>query len=84
MFHPTSNRLSFFLEISALSVQLAQAGGWQAKAGMLTIEAASGKGGPFGRKNASWASRKKQRWCAVRESYLVAVEEPAEVCFHTE
>ena len=40
MFHPTSNRLSFFLEISALSVQLAQAGGWQAKAGMLTVEAA--------------------------------------------
>ncbi|KAI5121406.1 hypothetical protein M0805_003178 [Coniferiporia weirii] len=79
MFHPTSNRLAGFLEISALSIHLAQSGGWQAKAGMLTIEAASKKSGGFGRKNASWSERKKQRWCAVRESYLVAVDDPGEL-----
>lgn len=79
MFHPTSNRLCGFLEISALFVQLAQSGGWQTKAGMLRIEAASSKSGGFGRKNASWSDRKKQRWCAVRDGYLVAVEEPGEV-----
>ncbi|KAH8114370.1 phospholipase D [Phellopilus nigrolimitatus] len=79
MFHPTSNRLAGFLEISALSISLAQSGGWQAKAGMLTIEAASKKSGGFGRKSVSWTDRKKQRWCAVRDSYLVAVEEPGEI-----
>ena len=79
MFHPTSNRLSGFLEISALSIALAQSGGWQAKAGMLTIEPASKKNGGFGRKSSSWSAKKKQRWCALRESYLVALEEPGEV-----
>ena len=79
MFHPTSNRLAGFLEISALSIQLAQSGGWQAKAGLLTIEPASKKSGGFGRRNASWSDKKKQRWCALREGYLVAVEDPAEV-----
>ena len=79
MFHPTSNRLAGFLEISSLSIQLAQSGGWQAKAGLLTIEPASKKSGGFGRRSATWADKKKQRWCALRESYLVAVEDPAEV-----
>lgn len=78
MFHPTSNRLAGFLEISSLSIQLAQSGGWQAKAGLLTIEPASKKSGGFGRRSATWADKKKQRWCALRESYLVAVEDPAE------
>ncbi|KAL5482529.1 SPO14 [Sanghuangporus weigelae] len=79
MFHPTSNRLAGFLEISALSIHLAQSGGWQAKAGMLTIQPASKKSIGFGRKNASWSSRKKQRWCCLRESYCVALEEPGEL-----
>ena len=80
MFHPSSNRLAGFLEISALSIALAQSGGWQAKAGMLKIEAFSTKSGGFGRKGTRWRERKKQRWCAVRDSYLVALEEPGEVC----
>ncbi|EJC97886.1 phospholipase D [Fomitiporia mediterranea MF3/22] len=79
MFHPTSNRMAGFLEISALSIALAQSGGWQAKAGMLTIESASKKSGGFGKKSSSWSAKRKQRWSALRESYLVAVEEPGEV-----
>ena len=80
MFHPSANRLAGFLEISALSIGLAQSGGWQAKAGMLKIEAFSTKSGGFGRKGVRWREKKKQRWCAVRDSYLVALEEPGEVC----
>ncbi|EIN12579.1 phospholipase D [Punctularia strigosozonata HHB-11173 SS5] len=78
MFHPTSNRLCGFLEISALSIQLAPTGGTQYKAGFLRIDASGSKGGGFGRRSASWAKRKEAKWCAVRESYLVAVEEQGE------
>lgn len=78
MFHPTSNRIAGFLEISALSIALARSGGWQVKAGMLQI-VPSGKGSGFGRKGASTVERKKMRWCSIRESYLVAVEDPGEV-----
>ena len=79
MFHPTANRLAGFLEISALSMALAQSGGAQYKAGFLRIKPSSGKGG-YARKNASWKDKQKQRWCAVRESYLVVLEEMGEVC----
>ena len=75
MFHPSSNRLAGFLEISALSITLAQSGGAQSKAGYLRI--VSSVGG-FGRKAASLKA-KKEVWCAVRESYLVVLEEPGEV-----
>ena len=81
MFHPASNRLAGFLEISALQLQLARSGGWQAKAGYLAVEIATSKLGSFGRKNASRHERGKQRWCAVRESYLVAMYELGEVSF---
>ena len=80
MFHPSSNRLAGFLEISALSIALAQSGGTQAKAGFLKIEL-HGNGGGFGRKSAGWRERKESRWCVVRESYLVVLEEPGEVRF---
>lgn len=75
MFHPSSNRLAGFLEISTLFITLAQCGGMQAKAGYLRIVSTSGG---FGRKSAS-RKAKKEAWCAVRESYLVVVEEPGEV-----
>ncbi|KIJ64492.1 hypothetical protein HYDPIDRAFT_90375 [Hydnomerulius pinastri MD-312] len=78
MFHPSSNRLSGFLEISALFISLAQSGGAQYKAGFLRIEA-TGNGTGLGRKSARWRERKESRWCAVRESYLVILEEPGEV-----
>ncbi|KAG6833425.1 hypothetical protein H0H87_006791 [Tephrocybe sp. NHM501043] len=78
MFHPSTNRLAGFLEISALSISMAQSGGSQYKAGFLEI-AADGVGGAFGRKSAGWRAKKAARWCAVRESYLVVMEEPGEI-----
>ncbi|KAF8073861.1 phospholipase D [Lyophyllum atratum] len=78
MFHPSANRLAGFLEISALSIALAPTGGAQYKAGFLKIEV-SGLGGGFSRKSASWKAKKEVRWCAIRESYLVAMEEPGEL-----
>ncbi|KAF8964181.1 hypothetical protein BDZ97DRAFT_1731107 [Flammula alnicola] len=78
MFHPSSNRLAGFLEISALSISLAQSGA-QYKAGFLKIELSSNSGGGFGRKSTSWQEKKVSRWCSVRESYLVVLEEPGEL-----
>ncbi|ESK89222.1 spo14 [Moniliophthora roreri MCA 2997] len=79
MFHPTANRLAGFLEISALSIAHAHTGGAQYKAGFLQIEAADNKGGGFGRKGLSWKAKREARWCAVRESYLVVMQEPGEL-----
>ena len=81
MFHPSSNRLGGFLEISALSIALAQSSGTQVKAGFLRIEISGNGGGGFGRRSAGWRERKESRWCVVRESYLVVLEEPGEVRF---
>ncbi|KAG6903142.1 hypothetical protein C0995_004689 [Termitomyces sp. Mi166 len=78
MFHPSSNRLAGFLEISALSLTMAQSGGSQYKAGYLQV-AAEGLSGGLGRKSAGWRARKAARWCAIRESYLVVMEEPGEL-----
>ncbi|KAF9267545.1 phospholipase D [Marasmius fiardii PR-910] len=79
MFHPTANRLAGFLEVSALSINLAQTGGNQYKAGYLQIEATDNKGGGFGRKGLSWKAKRESRWCAVRESYLVVLSEAGEL-----
>jgi phospholipase D1/2 len=79
MFLPTSNRLAGFLEISALSLHLAQSGGAQYKAGYLRIVASGNKGAGFGRKSASRLEKRKQKWCVIRDSYLIAVEEPGEL-----
>ncbi len=65
--------------MSALSINLANSSGVQYKAGYLQIVASSNKGAGFGRKSAGRRQKKKQRWCAVRESYLVAVEEAGEL-----
>jgi phospholipase D1/2 len=78
MFHPTSNRLAGFLEISALSIHLAPLGGSQYKAGFVQIRT-SGKGSSFGRRSAGRKKKYEQHWCAIRESYLVVVEDPGEV-----
>ena len=77
MFHSTVNRLAAFLEISALSITLAQSGGAQYKAGFLHLEITKGVG--LGSKSASRKTRHTQKWCAVRESYLVISEELGEV-----
>ncbi|KAF8500767.1 phospholipase D [Russula emetica] len=79
MFLPTSNRLAGFLEISALSLHLAQSGGAQYKAGYLRIVASGNKGAGFGRKSASRSQKRKPKWCVIRDSYLIAVEEPGEL-----
>ncbi|KAI0789639.1 phospholipase D [Abortiporus biennis] len=82
MFHPAVNRLAGFLEISALSIALAQSGGAQYKAGFLRMVPSGGKA-LLGRKGTGgWKEQKKQRWCAVRESYLVIVEEMGELTVH--
>ncbi|GBE83213.1 Phospholipase D1 [Sparassis crispa] len=75
MFHPASNRLAGFLEISALSISLAQSGGAQYKAGLLRIDAVGSKGG-FGRKGTPWRERKAQKWCslAVWDVFLIDSE----------
>ncbi|KAJ7505449.1 phospholipase D [Mycena galericulata] len=78
MFHPAANRLAGFLEVSALFINLAHSGGLQLKGGYLQIESTK-TGGGFGRKSATWKERKESRWCAVRDSYIVVVEEPGEL-----
>jgi phospholipase D1/2 len=45
---------------------------------MLRVEA-SGKNNNFGRKGISWTQKKAPRWCCVRDSYIVALEEPGDV-----
>jgi len=77
MFHSTVNRLAAFLEISALSITLAQSGGFQYKAGFLHLNISKGVG--LGSKSASRKARHSQKWCEVRESYLVITEELGEV-----
>jgi phospholipase D1/2 len=79
MFHPSANRLCHFLEISALFIALAHSGGSQYKAGFLRVESTAGGTAGFGRKSAGWKEKEKSRWCAVRESYLVAMDEAGEV-----
>ncbi|KAG2065325.1 phospholipase D [Suillus decipiens] len=77
MFHPTANRLAGFFELSALFISLAHSGGAQYKAGLLHINT-EGNGPGFGRKSARWRERREARWCAVRDSYIVVVEDPGE------
>ncbi|XP_006462684.1 hypothetical protein AGABI2DRAFT_186563 [Agaricus bisporus var. bisporus H97] len=79
MFHPSSNRLSGFLEVSALSISLAHSGGVQYKGGYLQMQAVNNGTGGFGRKGLGRRVRKELRWSSVRESYLVVVNEPGEL-----
>ncbi|TFK73598.1 phospholipase D [Pluteus cervinus] len=79
MFHPSANRLAGFLEISALFISLAQSGGIQHKAGYLRIDPCANGGGGFGRRSVTWRAQKESRWCAIRESYVVVLEEPGEL-----
>ena len=78
MFHPAVNRLAAFLEIGALTISLAHSGGHQYRAGFLRLEGVAPKPS-YGPRAAGWREKKKQRWCCVRESYLVIMEEMGEV-----
>jgi phospholipase D1/2 len=80
MFSPGANRLCKFLEICALSVQLASQGGVTGKQGYLRI-ASSGAS----RKQASglhpliFKRSSDSKWFIVRDSCIVAVEDPSSV-----
>ncbi|KAI0916794.1 hypothetical protein AcW1_007851 [Taiwanofungus camphoratus] len=78
MFHPAANRLAGFLEISALMITLAQSGGAQYKAGLLRTDAVGNKAG-LGRRGTPRKEKNAQKWCSVRESYLVIHEEMGEL-----
>lgn len=79
MYLPSANRLAKFLELSTLFISLAQTGGTQLKAGFMKIRSMTNGGGGFGHKSASWRDRNEYRWCAVRDSYIVVLDEPGEV-----
>ncbi|KAG9118708.1 Phospholipase D1, partial [Ceratobasidium sp. 392] len=79
MFRADANRLFRFFEISALSIALAQRGGIQGKAGYLRVLSSNmsrkaAHTGLLGRKR-----NHEPKWWLVRESYLVAVEDPGEL-----
>lgn len=76
MWHPSANRLAGFLEMSALFIALSPTG-LQYKGGFLRIGMA-GNGVNIGRKSLGRKARKELRWCAVRESSIVIVEDPGE------
>ncbi|GAB1517613.1 Phospholipase D1 [Rhizoctonia solani] len=79
MFRADANRLFRFFEMSALSIALAQRGGIQGKAGYLRVLSSN-----MSRKGAhngllAWKRNHEPKWWLVRESYLVAVEDPGEL-----
>ncbi|CCO37404.1 hypothetical protein BN14_11560 [Rhizoctonia solani AG-1 IB] len=79
MFRADANRLFRFFEMSALSIALAQRGGIQGKAGYLRVLSSnmSRKGAHHGL--LAWKRNHEPKWWLVRESYLVAVEDPGEL-----
>ncbi|GAA6005029.1 hypothetical protein JCM10207_008483 [Rhodosporidiobolus poonsookiae] len=78
MFGPGANRLCKFLEISAMSIMLTTRGGEQGKQGYLRITSsgASRKKQP-GFHPLDWKRRHDPKWFIVRDSYIVAVDDPA-------
>ena len=82
MFKPEANRLCKFLEISAISLELANRGGIQGKQGYLRVLS----GGISRKKEAGFhplkfKNRHEPKWFVVRESYLLATEGPDQVPF---
>ncbi|SGY80044.1 BQ5605_C008g05292 [Microbotryum silenes-dioicae] len=78
MFGPGANRLCKFLEISAMSLSLATRGGEQGKQGYLTIASsgASRRKAP-GFHPLAFSNRHQPKWFIVRDSFIVAVDDPA-------
>lgn len=82
MLRPESNRLIRFFELSALTLQLAKnPGGTQGKSGFLRVlnTDVSSKSARPALSLLAWKNARKERWWVVRESYLIAVEEPDQV-----
>ncbi|KAK0564052.1 Phospholipase D1 [Tilletia horrida] len=79
MFRPEANRILRFFEMSALGISLASRGGIQGKQGYLRIMSSNASRKSqhsklFNKLNI--AERREPRWCIVRESYIVMVEQP--------
>lgn len=81
MYRPESNRLIRFLELSALTLQLAVNGGSQGKSGYLRVMSmnVSKKQDRPMLAPVKWIQARRPKWWIVRESYLIAVEEPDQV-----
>ncbi|ORY91608.1 hypothetical protein BCR35DRAFT_316841 [Leucosporidium creatinivorum] len=78
MFRPEANRLCKFLEISAMSLSLASRGGEQGKQGYLSIlSSGASRRKPTGFHPLSWKKRHEPKWFIVRDSYVVATDDPA-------
>ncbi|KAL4864978.1 hypothetical protein BDV12DRAFT_157839 [Aspergillus spectabilis] len=79
IFKPDSNRLSKFLELSALGVRLAAEGSYHGKEGYLMIQ--SSKGLDFRRALTPGMikNRHSPKWFLVRHSYVVCVDSPEEM-----
>jgi phospholipase D1/2 len=81
MYRPESSHLIRFLELSSLTLQLAPRGGSQGKSGYLRVLSTNvslKKDRPALRLIAQIKQR-EPKWWIVRESYMVAVEDPDEV-----
>ena len=80
MFGPGANRLLKFLEITAHSVASATRGGEQGKQGYLRVMSANAsRRRPNGFHPLAFHKRHEPKWFIVRESYIVALDDPATV-----
>jgi len=80
MFRPEANRLCRFLEISALALEMATQGGSSGKQGYLRImSSGSSRKKLNGVHPFAFKARHEPKWFIVRDSYIVAVDEPSEV-----
>lgn len=80
MFRPEANRLCKFLEFSAMSLQLATKGGSHGKQGYLRVlSSGASRHQKPGFRPLALKRRHEPKWFMVRESYIVATDEPYSV-----
>ncbi|WFD30103.1 phospholipase D [Malassezia sp. CBS 17886] len=78
-FRPEANRLCRFLELSALAVQLAGSGGTLGKQGYVQIKSRASR---HVRIHLTRLRGRAPKWCMVRDSYIVFVENMESVQVH--
>ena len=77
MFRPEANRLCKFLELSAISIHLAARGGLQGKQGYLRVmSGGASRHRKPGFHPLDFKQRHEPKWFVVRDSYILAVDEP--------
>ncbi|KAE8233696.1 hypothetical protein CF326_g1260 [Tilletia indica] len=79
LFRPEANRIMRFFELSALGISLASRGGIQGKQGYLRIMSSNTSRKSQHNKfinKLNILDRREPRWCIIRESYIVIVEQP--------